>query len=276
MRTEMPPAAHETDRLATETQRAFWPRVLAVVVDLLVLSLVDFFINGVFGVTHIISGSPVLGQFTASTDVGWGWLTLAWLAYYIGLEALFGATVGKWVVNLRVTNLQEIRAELRSIAVRNLMRFVDVLPVGFVVGGSVALASPLRQRLGDRLARTLVIPRDAVAAPLLTPIQLRRRLALTGLVVLVCLAFSGAFFYYGRPPLVVQSLMNTQEMMFSDGVSSYTLSAPAWGPDTVAYQIEYVTEHPVNTCHARLTLTWTFPTGWEPRYGESSCDTNTP
>jgi uncharacterized RDD family membrane protein YckC len=282
MRAEMPIVANETTRIATAAQRAFWPRVLAVVVDLLVLSLVDLFINGVCGVTRVTSGSPVSAsssaftQFTTSTDVGWGWLALIWLVYYIGLEALFGATVGKWMVNLRVTNLDGTPPGLKSIAVRNLMRFVDVLPVGFVVGGSVALASPLRQRLGDHLARTLVIPRDAVAAPLLTPIQLRRRLALADLVILVCLAFSGAFFYVGRPSVVVQSMMNTRQMMFGDGVSAYTLSAPVWGSDTVTYQIEYVTEQPVDTCHARLTLTWTFPTGWEPRSGESSCGTHMP
>ena len=40
---------------------------------------------------------------------------------------------------------------------------------------------------------------------------------------------SGAFFYYGRPPLVVQGMVNTQQMMFGDGVSAYTLSAPVWG-----------------------------------------------
>ncbi|MGZ3666666.1 MAG: RDD family protein [Ktedonobacterales bacterium] len=277
MHAEMPPAAHETARLTAAAQRAFWRRVLAVVVDLLVLSLVDIFINGIFGVTRVTGGSPITAhssaftQFTASTDVGWGWLALVWLVYYISLEALFGATVGKWVVDLRVTDLEGIRPGLWSIVVRNVVRFVDGVPFGFLVGGSVALRAPRRQRLGDHLARTLVIPRDAVAAPLLAPAQLRRCLALVGGVLLVCLAFSGAFFYYGRPPLVVQGLMNTRQMIFSDGVSAYTLSAPVWGPDTVTYQIEYVTEHPTDTCHARLTLAWVLPTGWEPRTGESSC-----
>ncbi|HEX8036176.1 MAG TPA: RDD family protein, partial [Ktedonobacterales bacterium] len=219
MRTELPTAANETDRLATDARRAFWPRVLAVVIDVLVLSLVDFFLNGIFGVTHVTSGSPIstpssaVTQFTTSTDVGWGCLALVWLVYYIGLEALFGATVGKWLVDLRVTDLDGTPPGLKSIVVRNVMRFVDALPVGFLVGGCVALGSPSCQRLGDHFARTLVIPHDEVAAPLLTPAQLRRRMAQAGAIILVCLAFSGAFFYYGRPPLVVQSMMNTRRMM---------------------------------------------------------------
>lgn len=72
------------------------------------------------------------------------------------------------------------------------------------------------------------------------------------------------------------SMMNTRQMMFRNGVSSYTLSAPVWGSREVSYLIAYVTEQPVDTCHARLTLAWTLPTGWEPRYGEASCATHTP
>lgn len=281
-RAEMPPRAPASARLASEARRAFWRRALAVVVDSIVLSLVNFGINGVFGVTHVTTGSPVpppgggSTDFTSIMDVGWGWLILVVLVYYIGLEALFGATVGKWVVGLRVTDVEGRRAGVWPIVVRNVMRFVDGLPVGFLVGGGVALGSPRRQRLGDHLAHTVVIPRDALAVPLLTPAQLRRRLTLIGGVVVACLAFSGAFFYYGRPPLVVQSMMNTRDMMFRDGVSSYTLGAPAWGAGTVSYQISYVTEQPVDTCRARLTLAWAPPIGWVPHYGEASCRTHSP
>jgi uncharacterized RDD family membrane protein YckC len=277
-----PPQMPDAGRLPSETRRAFWWRALAVVLDSLVLSLVSFGINAVFGVTHVTSGSPIpladgsIAMFTSSTDVGWGWLLLVVLVYYIGLEALFGATAGKWLVNLRVTDLEGRRAGLGAIVARNVMRLVDGLPFGFLVGGAVALSSPRRQRLGDRLAHTLVVRREALAAPLLTPAQLRRRVALAGGVVVACLAFSGAFFYYGRSPLVVQGMMNTRQMMFQNGVSSYSLSAPVWGPGTVSYQIEYVTERPVDTCHAHLTLAWTLPNGWEPRYGEATCGAHTP
>lgn len=92
---------------------------------------------------------------------------------------------------------------------------------------------------------------------------------------MACLAFCAGFFYFGRPPLVIQSMVNTRQMIFRDGVSSYTLSAPAWGGDTVTYQIDYVTEHPVNTCHAQLTLRWMLPNGWQPGYAQSTCGMHT-
>lgn len=272
----------ESARLATAAQRAFLRRILATGIDLLVLSLITFFINGVFGVAHLTSGSPVpppssgFTVFTTSTNEGWSWLALVWLIYYLGLEALFGATVGKWAVRLRVTDRAGCRPPLRHLVVRNVVRIVDALPVGYVLGGCVAVLSPWRQRLGDHLADTVVLPQEAVAEPRLPPATRRWRLLLVGVVLLVCLAVSATFFYYGRPPLVVQGLVNTQQMMFRDGVSSYTLSAPIWGSGTVTYQIAYVTERPVDTCHARLTLVWTLPTGWEPSYSEASCATHTP
>lgn len=185
-RAEMLPRAPETGRLATEAQRAFWRRVLALVVDLLILSLVNFVINGVFGVMRVTSGSPLpppgsgFTVFTSSTDVGWGWLTLVWLVYFLGLEALFGATVGKWALRLRVTDREGRRPPLRRLVVRNVARIVDALPVGYMIGGSVALLSAWRQRLGDRLAHTVVLPHEAVTEPLLAPAQLRWRLALVG------------------------------------------------------------------------------------------------
>ncbi|PWT76548.1 MAG: hypothetical protein C5B60_04000, partial [Chloroflexi bacterium] len=123
---------------------------------------------------------------------------------------------------------------------------------------------------------TVVLPQEAVTEELLTPAARRRRLTLVGVILLAFLAFSGAFFYYGRPPLVVQGMINTRDMMFRDGVSSYTLGPPVWRSGTVTYQIQYLTERPVDTCHARLTLVWALPTGWEPSYGEASCAKHSP
>src|SRR5215469_2340743 len=159
-----PPPRIQVPALLTpdDAQRAFWWRVLAFLVDVLVLSLVDILVNSVFGVAYVTSGSPVpaLGsgftQFTTSTDVGWVWLAILFLIYYFGFEALFGATVGKWLVGLRVTDREGRLPAPRQIALRTVMRVVDGLPVGYLVGGGVALSSPMRQRLGDQLARTYV------------------------------------------------------------------------------------------------------------------------
>lgn len=280
---EVPPSTDGDPRIPVAVARdASVPRVLAVVVDLFVLSVVDGFVNFVFGVTRVTGGSPVpaagesFTQFTSVTDVTGVWLVVLWLIYFTSLEALFGATVGKWMLGLRVTATEGRQPSFKQILVRNVVRIVDALPWGYLLGGIVALLSSRRQRLGDHVAHTVVIRRGAIAAPWLTPEQTSRRLALVSAILLACVAFSVAFFYYGRPPLVVQSMANTRQMMFSDGVSSYTLGAPTWGAGTVTYDITYHTTRPVNTCHARLTLDWVFPTGWQPANSMSSCETPTP
>lgn len=279
----LPPRAEENPRPAPMHPRdAFWARVLAAIVDMLVLSFVYGFVNFVYGVTQITSGSPTpppgsgFTQYTTYTTVGWGWLTLIWLVYFISLEALFGATIGKWLFHLRVTNGAGQRASFWQSVTRNVARIVDALPGVYLIGGVVALLSSQRQRIGDHLAHTLVISRASLAAPLLTPTQLRRRLALVSGALLLSVAFSAVFFYYGRPPLVIQSMANTRVMMFDSDMTSYSLSAPTWGQGTVTYQMTYRTTHSTQPCHARLTLVWNFPTGWEPGNAVTSCGTYTP
>lgn len=274
---EAPQATHEMELLAAYSQRAFWWRVGAVVVDALVLSLVNALVDYVFGVTQVTGGSPIpppgggITFWTSSTSVPAVWLVLLWVLYYILLEGLFGATIGKWAFRLRVMQLDGRPLGLRAVIVRNVLRLVDVLPVGYLLGGIVALLSPLRRRVGDRVAQTIVIPREALATPMLTPEQLRRRLALVGAIVAVGLAFCAGFFYYGRPPLVVQGMINTRQMMFEEGVSSYTLSPPKWGAGTVTYRVAYVTEQPEQRCNSLLTLRWQWPDGWVPADGETTC-----
>lgn len=255
-----------------------WRRAGVLAVDLLVLSLATLLARAVFGTTTVTSGTPGtdFGQYTTTSMLGWGWSWLSWLVYFIALEALFGATLGKYLLGLRVTTLAGRRPTVRQVLVRNLARLVDGLPVLYLVGACAVWLSPTRQRVGDRIARTLVVPHETLAAPLLPPAAVLRRLALVSGVLVALGAFTGAFWYFGRPPLVIQGMINTQQAMFRDGTHSYTLSPPTWGNDTVNYQITYHTLSPADTCHATLVLTWTPLGGWVFAHGQASCLHHTP
>lgn len=257
---------------------AFRWRILALLVDFFVLSLVDSLANVVFGVTHVTSGtiaplaSGNIAMYTTTTDVGWPWLAAITLVYFTGLELLFGATPGKWLSGLRVTDRSGRLPNPLAILARNLLRLVDWLPFLYVAGGVFALASPQRQRLGDRLASTVVVTRESLAEPPLSHGQLRWRLALLGTIGVALLAFCGGFFYYGRPPLVVQSAVNTDAFTFPDGVRSYALGAPHWGKGTISYPIRYVTQTNRRSCHGTLTLRWQgFPGGWQLAQATTTC-----
>jgi len=90
---------------------------------------------------------------------------LASIAYGIVLEWWWrGQTLGKRVVRLRVIDSRGLRLEFSQVLIRNLLRLLDILPALYLVGGSVAFATPKCQRLGDLAAGTIVIHEPALPA----------------------------------------------------------------------------------------------------------------
>jgi len=88
------------------------------------------------------------------------------IGYGIGLEWFWrGQTLGKRVLGLRVMDEQALRLELSQIVVRNLLRFVDMLPLAYMIGGIACFASRRSQRLGDLAANTIVVRNPALAQP---------------------------------------------------------------------------------------------------------------
>ncbi|PTY08239.1 RDD family protein [Opitutaceae bacterium EW11] len=76
-----------------------------------------------------------------------------------------GQTLGKRLMRLRVVDERGLRLTFSQIALRNLLRFVDVLPGAYLVGGAAGLLSRRSQRLGDLAAGTLVIWEPPEPAP---------------------------------------------------------------------------------------------------------------
>lgn len=80
------------------------------------------------------------------------------IGYAIVLEWLWnGQTLGKRVLRLRVVDLHGLRMKPSQVVVRNLLRFVDMVPVFYLVGGIACIFSRRGQRLGDLAANTIVI-----------------------------------------------------------------------------------------------------------------------
>jgi uncharacterized RDD family membrane protein YckC len=79
-------------------------------------------------------------------------------AYHFLMEWGFGWTVGKRVMGIRVTELDAGRLGCRGALLRNLIRVIDgTLPFGWLLGIGAMLRTTRRQRLGDIVARTLVL-----------------------------------------------------------------------------------------------------------------------
>ncbi len=264
--------------LASLTGRALPRRLLALIADTLVISLMDAIVNGTFGVTRVTSGvatymsSGGFSSFTTQTTIDWLWLALVWVTYYAVLEGLFGATLGKRVAGLRVTDMKGHRIGSQAAIVRNLARLLDVLPFAYLLGGVLTLATRQHQRLGDRLAGTAVIPVSAVTSPPLPPDIRRRRVVAVAAATALLLAFCAVFSYFARPPLVIEGDKNTSAGIFSEGVSRYTLGSPRWGPGTVTYPITYELARTAQTCRGLITLNWNWSqAGWVFSSGETQC-----
>jgi uncharacterized RDD family membrane protein YckC len=82
--------------------------------------------------------------------------TLVCFLYYWILEGTWGATFGKAIVGLRVRRVDGTKIDLRASLIRNALRIVDGIGA-YLVGWIIAAASATRQRLGDRVAGTIVV-----------------------------------------------------------------------------------------------------------------------
>jgi len=116
------------------------PRFLAVLIDTIILAIV----NGIIGA--VLHNSSAIGIISAVIGI----------AYYIIMEATQGATVGKMVLGLRVVRADGAPISWNESVIRNLLRIVDGLFI-YLIGAILVWNSPTRQRLGDRVAKTVVI-----------------------------------------------------------------------------------------------------------------------
>ena len=149
----------------------FWPRAGARLIDTIFLVGLSFAASFVGGLALVVL--QVLGL----TDAGWVervqvtsastylFSMLANVAFHTIGEATGGTTVGKLLFGLRVVDVSGGRASILACAIRSVATWWDFLFFGAVAAGAMK-TSPLRQRYGDRWAKTLVVSKyDAGARP---------------------------------------------------------------------------------------------------------------
>ena len=83
-------------------------------------------------------------------------LAVITFVYYFILEWIFSATIGKRLLKLAVLGKDGNPCSLHASLKRNLLRFLDWLPMFYVAAIVVIIVSSDRQRIGDLIARTIV------------------------------------------------------------------------------------------------------------------------
>src|SRR5690349_2449487 len=143
--TTMAVAAVESARFdrAELAREARVTRSAALVVDLVVFGFISFVVNNVYGVEQVTSGFITAGGgvISTTTAIDWPWMTLLGVLYFAVPEAIFGASPGKQLMRLKVVRLDGRPLGLGSVIVRNLLKPVDFLPVLYLLGGVLVLAT---------------------------------------------------------------------------------------------------------------------------------------
>ncbi len=149
-------------------------RFTAVLIDTVVLlglwiSVLMIYILVLAGQGKIDPNDPAAAQQLSQELGGSGVLNVVILGslfiYYVVLEAIFAASVGKLVCRMRVVMADGSRATGLAVVVRNVIRVPEAI-FFYVPSGISCAVSPHRQRLGDHAARTVVVRRRmTIAAP---------------------------------------------------------------------------------------------------------------
>ena len=146
-----------TERIAVVSYQGVAIRFVAQLIDVVILGVV-FWLLGLTGAGDItidastaqVSISPFFGLLIVLDGV------IA-LLYFTILEGHFGQTVGKMITKIKVVQEEDGgKIDMERSLKRNILRIIDGL-IAYLVGAVLVWRSDKKQRLGDSIAKTLVV-----------------------------------------------------------------------------------------------------------------------
>jgi uncharacterized RDD family membrane protein YckC len=121
-------------------------RFVSLVIDSLIIS-------AIFGVLATILGVGMMRHGTWSV----GLLSFAfYIAYYTYLEGTRGQTIGKMITKIKVVREDGTPIDMEQAFKRNILRVIDGL-FAYLIGAVLIWRSDKQQRLGDSVAKTVVV-----------------------------------------------------------------------------------------------------------------------
>ncbi len=135
-------------------------RFVAILIDYLIIGV----ISGILAIPLLVAAIAVnvtngnvsavsLGPIVALSVVG----LVVWFLYFTLLEGRYGQTVGKMALSIKVVREADgAPIDYGEAAVRTVLRIIDGL-FDYLVGAIFIWTSDEKQRLGDRVAHTVVV-----------------------------------------------------------------------------------------------------------------------
>lgn len=126
-------------------------RALAWAIDVCVMAALVGMAASVFSIFDLVfAGFAQAIHFVVLFGIQWG--------YGLVMEWRFqGQTVGKRALGIRVLAANGVPVRFGQAALRNLLRVLDILPGGYLLGGACALFDRRARRFGDMVADTVVV-----------------------------------------------------------------------------------------------------------------------
>jgi uncharacterized RDD family membrane protein YckC len=115
--------------------------------------------NIIVGIIIGAIGSGIGFGMMTQRMVPW-WIGLLYFVIYVGyftlLEGSKGQTVGKMVTKIKVVREDGGQIDMNQALTRNILRIIDGL-FAYLIGAILIWRSDKKQRLGDNIAKTIVI-----------------------------------------------------------------------------------------------------------------------
>ncbi len=130
-------------------------RAVAVIFDTIILFVASLVIALPIGILGAFGIGFFPSFFFGSFTLLW-WLV--WLVYFSFFEGTSGQTLGKQAVGIRVVDEGTQRPpSIEQALLRNILRIIDWLPFLYIIGFILVETQPNKKRLGDIVAKTVVV-----------------------------------------------------------------------------------------------------------------------